>query len=453
MQFIIPIEIKVRELESKILLLSKILSKKKNCSILFGNYKKIFNIKNLGTNLKICIDNGISYEKEKYIRLLSKNIIPVVHDEEGAVCSKHSETLKDHRGRNFKTSKFIYKILVHGKIEKDKWISQGKIEKDKIIVVGNIKFELCKPFFFNYFEKLFPIKKKIILINSAFASGNPSIDYNIFTKYLKNYKKRYKNAHNLESREKHHLYQAELFRKFFEKFKNVLNNFKDEKFILRPHPNEKSEVYEEMFKNIANIKIVKNTSVTQWLYSAKMIIHPGCATAVEGYFANVPSIFFSPQIKNEEKYYQYLPVELSDRAKNIDDLINLIKKNLIDKNKKTINNDLLEQHIYNNQSASDRFSEILSNITKKELQKFKKKFLFQIYFFNFLYKTKKIILNILGKKSIYKTNEIEKKNIRKFSGLTAEEITDKIQIHKNNLNLSFNFKIQKLDNDVYLIQN
>ena len=160
MQFIIPIEIKVRELESKILLLSKILSKKKNCSILFGNYKKIFNIKNLGTNLKICIDNGISYEKEKYIRLLSKNIIPVVHDEEGAVCSKHSETLKDHRGRNFKTSKFIYKILVHGKIEKDKWISQGKIEKDKIIVVGNIKFELCKPFFFNYFEKLFPIKKK-----------------------------------------------------------------------------------------------------------------------------------------------------------------------------------------------------------------------------------------------------------------------------------------------------
>ena len=34
MQFIIPIEIKVRELESKILLLSKILSKK----------KKLFNI-------------------------------------------------------------------------------------------------------------------------------------------------------------------------------------------------------------------------------------------------------------------------------------------------------------------------------------------------------------------------------------------------------------------------
>ena len=56
MEFIIPIETKVRELESKILLLSKILSKKKNCSILFGNYKKIFKFVTSNKMFKICFE-------------------------------------------------------------------------------------------------------------------------------------------------------------------------------------------------------------------------------------------------------------------------------------------------------------------------------------------------------------------------------------------------------------
>ena len=63
MQFIIPIETKVRELESKILLLSKILSKK-NCSILFGNYKKIFKFVTSNKMFKICFEKGLSFEKK-----------------------------------------------------------------------------------------------------------------------------------------------------------------------------------------------------------------------------------------------------------------------------------------------------------------------------------------------------------------------------------------------------
>ena len=60
-----------------------------------------------------------------------------------------------------------------------------------------------------------------------------------------------------------------------------------------------------------------------------MMIHPGCATALEGYFGNVPAIFYSPKIQNEESYSQYLPVEISDRAENIDQLIKLIKANYL----------------------------------------------------------------------------------------------------------------------------
>ena len=43
---------------------------------------------------KICFEKGLSFEKERYLNFLSNNIIPVILDEEGVVCSRASEYLK-----------------------------------------------------------------------------------------------------------------------------------------------------------------------------------------------------------------------------------------------------------------------------------------------------------------------------------------------------------------------
>ena len=450
MQFIIPIETKVRELESKILLLSKILSKKKNCSILFGNYKKIFKFVTSNKMFKICFEKGLSFEKERYLNFLSNNIIPVILDEEGVVCSRASESLKDHRGRSFETSKYIFKVFAHGKNERDKWINNSNVKANKILITGNPRFELCKPSFFKFFEKTFPQEKNVILINSAFGNGNSLVKFSDQIHYYKNYKGPFHKDY-LNNEIQHHDYQKKLFKAFFENFNDVLNFFKEEKFIFRPHPLENVEIYNTILKNF-NIEIVKNTSVTQWVYKSKMMIHPGCATALEGYFGNVPAIFYSPKIQNEESYSQYLPVEISDRAENIDQLIKLIKSKL-SSNNFTHKDHIIKNYVENEHSPSDRITESLINISQKDLNIFKKSFIFEIIFFKFAMKIKRIILNLFRNDKISKSEELHKKNLNKLNFLLKNEIQDRINHHSNLQNLNLNFVIKSLDNDVFLIQN
>lgn len=59
--------------------------------------------------------------------------------------------------------------------------------------------------------------------------------------------------------------------------------------IFRPHPFESPAIYEEQFKNIPNIRIKSDGSVSELIHKTSSIVHFECSTAVEGAFAGKPA--------------------------------------------------------------------------------------------------------------------------------------------------------------------
>ena len=83
-----------------------------------------------------------------------------------------------------------------------------------------------------------------------------------------------------------------------------------EEFIIRPHPTENIETYNSYFKNIKNIRIIYRGSIQEWLHGAKVHIHNGCTTAIEGFFSGLEPICYAPIIDDEHS--QYLTFTVSD---------------------------------------------------------------------------------------------------------------------------------------------
>lgn len=54
--------------------------------------------------------------------------------------------------------------------------------------------------------------------------------------------------------------------------------------IVRPHPTEKLEIWEEISKDLKNVKVIFEGSVGPWIQGVEFVIHNGCTTAIESYF-------------------------------------------------------------------------------------------------------------------------------------------------------------------------
>jgi len=70
-------------------------------------------------------------------------------------------------------------------------------------------------------------------------------------------------------------------------------DFPDANVILRPHPFERRETYEEKLENPSGLEVNQSGAVQEWILQAAAVIQRGCSTAVEAGFAGVPAL--SPQ--------------------------------------------------------------------------------------------------------------------------------------------------------------
>ena len=143
---VIPIEVKTRELNSRLLLSLEIL-KRLDCEIIIGSQR---DMGNYFSNMKNCLylDKSISIKKTEFIKKIKKKNIYFSLDEEGSYYWFEDLTFKSRFSKNL--MKFTDKILLWGKND-EIFLRKKKIfNKKKFYVLGNPKFDL--------------IKKKIFLI-------------------------------------------------------------------------------------------------------------------------------------------------------------------------------------------------------------------------------------------------------------------------------------------------
>ena len=471
MNYLFPIEVTKRELDSRILLTVRLLQKKE--SKVFIYYYKNFNkLNKIIKKNNILIENSPSFlSKFKFFQLKNKNINLVMLDEEGAISTRHSSNYS-RKGFNNKKLRFYRYIFTWGEEEKKQIIKNNKnLNLNNIVISGNPRMELSKNKYSEYFRGIKKYyEKKVILINFAFGLANSYVPYDHLVLYWKHNSSSYSDF----SKRINPIfeYQNKTFYPFLNGIEEMVKHFKNEIFLLRIHPTEKISTYKKIFFKYKNVIFDTKSSLQEWLPYSKLVIHNGCTTGIESYIGEKKVICYLPRIKNEEKYCQYLTLLPGKRVFTFDQLQNILKTGL--KNKFTnipdINsaytvNKLLSKTVRDIMKFNDS-SEIISN-KLNSLSIEKSNFVFSI-FIDFLTNTKILkhfidVKNFFKKKNKQNSNvildriskEMNKLNILKYQKLTLLNLKKRLKLMTKVLygKNDFDYKIKEISDQVFEVSN
>ncbi|MEO0974700.1 MAG: surface carbohydrate biosynthesis protein, partial [Pseudomonadota bacterium] len=119
-----------------------------------------------------------------------------------------------------------------------------------------------------------------------------------------------------------HHHKLVLFRSFLEMIEVAASRLPEQRFVVRPHPSEQRQPYLELSERFANVETLAEGNVLPWLLAAKVLVHNGCTTAVEGYAMDVPAITYMPIVDQLYDYdFQGFPNRVSLPTTSLDELV------------------------------------------------------------------------------------------------------------------------------------
>lgn len=460
----LPIETTARELDGKLLLAHRALSR--GYSIVLG--RKGY-VKKVAQRLR----RGIYFYKD--------------HSKEGFPSLKQTEYFYkvslDEEGLLFLNNKFFLNRAIPNELDYLKAIfTWGKLQKEmlmkvkpnlceKIIPIGNPRFDLLRPeykvLYRSTYKKLEKKFGRYILINTNFGPGNFNCHYKI--SYLENIKK----AFLIKSEKDQQFYceRVKFYEKLFEAYSSmvaeVAKMFPNINFILRPHPSEDHGNWRKTLKGLRNVKVIYEGSATAWMYGSIGIIHTGCTTGIESWALDKPVLRYNPE--PNMGYEPALPNKLGYNLTSVDSLArgieNILKKQLKGTFKEQIK--VVKPYIdsIDGKSSSERIMDALDKIIdsqEEELIRSQNMSISSIHRADKLKSRMKIkflkILKIagfvdtrIGKKF---TNFFITESFQKFTGISQTFIRLRLkqfdEIHGNNV--KDKLSIKKVGADTYILE-
>mgnify|MGYP001244811948 CR=1 FL=1 len=448
--FIIPLETKVRDYESRLLISIHLLSLSDNTNIFIGERRSIFSSISKLENF-VYLSLGVDKQLLFYKNLIKKNGIFTSLDEESAIFTKSTKRSYSRHSMPKNIIKYVTKIFVWGKKDYEKVINQNNqlVNKNKLAICGNPRFDLSKPIFKNFYIKKNTIKDKYILVNCAFGKLNNYVSDEIDSKV---WSLRVPGYPSFEKGKKSAIeYEKKLFSLFIDGIKKLVAINSNEIFLLRPHPVENENIYKKIFENYHNVIISKKLSPQCASANAKFLIHNGCTTAIEANFAKINSICYLPYY--DEDHIQELTDDVSERIYDQKTLIEKVKsyldKSLGNKLNNDINNQLIKPFIDNtNYLSYEYIAKEMSNIDQQleiKTQKAnhrKNKFIENLHIFYFKIRNRIINVYLLFsiKDRLNYLNQIKNREKNKLN-LELTEIKDDIKDLSSILNLKFEINI------------
>lgn len=313
--------------------------------------------------------NGFHKKATKISKILKKSgHFVILQDEEGLV-RWEPNLYKEYR-INPDVCDFVDYFLCWG--SEDKEIIKSAFKKSiKAKEIGNLRFDLLSPNIRELFlENLDEIKKNngdFILINGNFGSTNHTLGEDYYLNEIK-----LRGWLDNPSKKEYQLKRVNFQRKIFEKMINLSITIakSGQKVVVRPHPSESIEVWKKATENYSKyIKVIRSGSIVPWLMAAKLIIHNGCNTAIEGLILDRTIISYRPYKDSEVE--TYLPNAISICLETEEKIINYInnfdKHNSRIERNKTLN--ILENYLKINklqEDASSRILNIIENVSQKK---------------------------------------------------------------------------------------
>ncbi len=319
---IIPVEIKARELNAKLLLAVKAL--KKGYEVYLGRSGEITMLSKY-LRPSIFIEKDIaSVRKSQFKSLKDVGHKIVAWDEEGVV-----EVNYDWYTRiriNEACLEQVEKFFSWGKFQTAAIENKYPNQKEKLITSGNPRIDILSssfdPLLSSTSNKLKAKYGDYILINTNFGGAN--IFNNDSEEFIGLIAKRL----NLSKDESEFfrgfiLYSAELLEYFKDLIPKLAKEFPNVQFILRPHPSENHDYWKEYLKDFDNVHVIFEGTAVEAIKAANLLIHNGCTTGVEAAIMRCPTIAYTPI--HSKKFDLYLPNNVSVKALSVADVIDKIK--------------------------------------------------------------------------------------------------------------------------------
>ena len=436
----LPIETETRELDAKLSLASKLTDKETIC--LVGQHNVLNDLVHLFGNGGCYIGKNIFLDamqstNEIYNSYKEQNFSILWYHEEGGIYS----------GDKAKWEIVLEELLDPSRLSQDDHIlCWGSFQKDFFdssksgvpsTVVGGYRFDLRKN---STLRQLLDITSRVeeeefILVNTAFSNGNHHIPNQVLYKQdqesfrkNKNYKFRLLDEYSDDIKKMGY---------FCEMLSYIMRNNPDRKFVLRPHPTESLEFYQNAFHEFDNILISNEFSAVEWISKCSMLIQNGCTTSVEAYFLEKPVIDYYPFISSHGVDVTRGIGLLSQTPEEVNKLLRSIKfEEALTANKEELCS--VVSNFETNESTMDLIAKVaLSNIQKKNKNIVP------------LFKIKLILLRkfLINSIKFYPRFLFEEKTksyqmaISHFPGFRKNEIDFKVKtlnkINKNRMNLNF----------------
>ena len=333
-----PLEVKRRELISK-LYLSYLLLKTKKIDIVIGDKKFFFIDYEKSKNLIFFYKGGGKHLLNLF-KGVSKNNYIFNLDEEGPISML---TSIDHKLKvNNQINKYIHKIILWGENDKKIYEKRKCYEKKKTYILGHPKLDLLKKPYLKLFKKDYESINKNFK-NFIFIVSHYNVDGVIDDE---NYHLYIQNLH-LQKKDKIKKMisdQKNKYSEFVQLIKKIAEKNPNKQFIFRPHPAQDLDKVIKSFGNFPkNLKIIFKYTVTPWIIACDQYIHAGCTTVFEAeklkkkitYISNFgefdsiwSNIGYKFFIRDEDKILSFFKKDIKVPKINNPKKINAVVKNI-----------------------------------------------------------------------------------------------------------------------------
>jgi surface carbohydrate biosynthesis protein len=326
MNIYIPIEVKSRELEGKILL--ALVAAERGHEVLVGSKTDTLELAR-----KNFLKPGIIHHKSiqpiasviNFLKVTNKfgHLNTTQDEENGLLDSKYDRFARMRYSEE--TIKLISKVFCWGQHDYSSMCRIFPEFKAKYILSGSPRVDLWRKDFSSYYS----MRKKdqygdYILIVSNFGSCLNINPLWKTAKFLRENQKNIKSNDDIAQFILKYGWSIELLSDFIHAILRLSKLHPKTNFIIRPHPVEETQAWMDIVGKSKNIKIIKEGSVGAWLINAKAIIYNGCTTALEAAAFGKTIVSYRPrqstferEIPNKVGYNVFSEKELVKVVENI----------------------------------------------------------------------------------------------------------------------------------------
>jgi surface carbohydrate biosynthesis protein len=374
---LIPVELQVRELEAK-LLLACVAANRGFTSVIGPRREMHFHIPSF-TN-SIYLSKSTTKASDNVFRYLERKGNKIVVWDEEALVSLPAEYYYRHRLSPVAIG-YVSHLFAWGEANEKLWRRYPDLPANlPIHITGHPRGDLLRPelrgYYANDVKELREKFGNFILINSNFNLVNayhqdmsllmpgPNPDEGpVLTRRAKSF------GLTREYAEGFTVYKRGILEDFKKLIPALDRAFPDYTLVVRPHPAENQEIYNEIAARCEHVRVINKGNVVPWLLAARVLIHNGCTTGVEAYALDVPAVAYRARTNDQyDRDFHDLPNQLSYECFNLEELQDRLKKILAEESGRANSSRrkaLIQRHLaaMEGPTACERIVDVLDKIT------------------------------------------------------------------------------------------